>query len=372
MDELLGPEHQGKIRKVNVLTLEALTKTFQRAGTVVDSVDMQIEDGEFFTLLGPSGCGKSTILRMIAGLEEPDSGRILFDARDVTREPPNKRGIGMVFQNYALFPHLSVAQNVAFGLEVRKESSSEVKRRTASALEQVQLEKLGAARVDQLSGGQQQRVALARALVIEPKLLLLDEPLSNLDAKLRGETRAMLRAVHNASAVTTIYVTHDQEEALGMSDRIAVLNGGKVHQIDTPREIYERPATKFVADFIGRNNVIEAIVESVSGDSIVIRFGNGSRVTILPRQKAAGVELNPGTGVGVCIRAESLRLSDSNGFCSGELADVEYSGVGFSCIARTDLGNLKIEVPGSIQLPAKGQSVQFGVNEAALHLVKPS
>jgi iron(III) transport system ATP-binding protein len=368
----LGPEHQGKIRKVNVLTLEALTKSFQRAGTVVDSVDMQIEDGEFFTLLGPSGCGKSTILRMIAGLEEPDSGRILFESRDVTREPPNKRGIGMVFQNYALFPHLSVEQNVAFGLEVRKESSSEVKRRTASALDQVQLDKLGAARVDQLSGGQQQRVALARALVIQPKLLLLDEPLSNLDAKLRGETRAMLRAVHNASAVTTIYVTHDQEEALGMSDRIAVLNGGRVHQIDSPREIYERPATKFVADFIGRNNVIEALVESVTGDSAVIRFANGSGVNVHPNQKAADVTLTSGTRVGVCVRAESLRFSASNGFCTGELVDVEYSGVGFSCVARTDLGNLRIEVPGSIELPAKGQSVQFAVNESALHLVKPS
>ena len=368
----MGPEHQGKIRKVTVLTLESLTKTFQRAGTVVDSVDMQIEDGEFFTLLGPSGCGKSTILRMIAGLEEPDSGRILFDTRDVTPEPPNKRGIGMVFQNYALFPHLTVAQNVAFGLEVRKESASDIKRRTMSALEQVQLEKLGAARVDQLSGGQQQRVALARALVIQPKLLLLDEPLSNLDAKLRGETRAMLRAVHNASAVTTIYVTHDQEEALGMSDRIAVLNGGRVHQIDTPREIYERPGTKFVADFIGRNNVIDGIVESVSGDLAVIRFGNGRKVNLHSQQKAADVLLNSGTRVGVCIRAELLRFSDSDGFCSGELSDVEYSGAGFSCVARTDLGNLRIEVPGSIQLPAKGQAVQFAVNESALHLVKPS
>ena len=372
MDELLGPEHQGKVGKVNVLTLEALTKSFQRAGTVVDSVDMQIEDGEFFTLLGPSGCGKSTILRMIAGLEEPDSGRILFESRDVTREPPNKRGIGMVFQNYALFPHLSVAQNVAFGLEVRKESSSEVKRRTASALEQVQLEKLGAARVDQLSGGQQQRVALARALVIQPKVLLLDEPLSNLDAKLRGETRAMLRTVHNATAVTTIYVTHDQEEALGMSDRIAVLNGGRVHQIDTPREIYERPATKFVADFIGRNNVIEATLENVTDNSAEVRFENGSRIKLLPQQKAADVTLTSGTRVGVCVRAESLRITDSNGFCSGELADVEYSGVGYWCIARTDLGNLRIEVPGSIRLPAKGQRVLLAVNETSLHMVKAS
>jgi iron(III) transport system ATP-binding protein len=368
----LGPEHQGKSGKVSVLTLEALTKAFQRAGTVVNAVDMRIEDGEFFTLLGPSGCGKSTILRMIAGLETPDKGRILFEARDVTNDPPNKRGIGMVFQNYALFPHLSVAQNVAFGLEVRKEPSAEVKRRTALALEQVQLDSLGAARVDQLSGGQQQRVALARALVIQPKLLLLDEPLSNLDAKLRGETRAMLRAVHNATAVTTIYVTHDQEEALGMSDRIAVLNSGRVHQVDTPREIYERPATKFVADFIGRNNVIEAVVETATDASVVGRFANGSTLSVLPSQRAAGVDLQSGTRIGVCIRAETLRFSDGGGFCAGTLSDVEYSGAGYLCVARTDLGDLKLEVPGSAPLPARGDSVRLAVHEAAVHMVQAS
>jgi len=369
VDELLGPEHQGKIQKVSVLTLESLTKTFVRAGTVVDSVNMKIEDGEFFTLLGPSGCGKSTILRMIAGLEEPNSGRILFEDRDVTRDPPNKRGIGMVFQNYALFPHLTVARNVAFGLEVRKESSAEVKRRTAAALEQVKLENLGAARVDQLSGGQQQRVALARALVIQPKLLLLDEPVSNLDAKLRGETRAMLRAVHNASSVTTIYVTHDQEEALGMSDRIAVLNAGRVHQVDTPREIYERPATKFVADFIGHNNVIEAVLGNVSDQSVEARFANRSTLTLRPHQKAGDVTLSSGSRVGVCIRAESIRFADAGGFCYGTLSDVEYSGAGYACMAATDLGNLKLEIPGSVQLPAKGQSVRFTVSETSLHLV---
>src|SRR5207247_5011627 len=187
---------------------------------------------------------------MIAGFEEPASGRIFFHERDVTYDPPNRRGIGFVFQNYALFPHLSVAKNVAFGLEVRRLPSREVKERVDEALEHVQLPSLGGARVDQLSGGQQQRVALARALVIRPKLLLLDEPLSNLDAKLREETRSTLRAIHNSSGVTTIYVTHDQSEAMGMSDRIAVLNAGKIHQVAAPEEIYERPATRFVADFI--------------------------------------------------------------------------------------------------------------------------
>jgi iron(III) transport system ATP-binding protein len=338
----------------------------------VNSVDLEIHEGEFFTLLGPSGCGKSTILRMIAGLEEPDGGRILFEGRDVTLDPPNKRGIGMVFQNYALFPHLSVAQNVAFGLEVRKTPSAERNERTTSALKRVQLDSLGAARVDQLSGGQQQRVALARALVIQPKLLLLDEPLSNLDAKLRGETRTMLRAVHISSEVTTIYVTHDQEEALGMSDRIAVLNSGNILQIGSPRDIYERPATKFVADFIGHNNVIEAIVESVSQDRVVIRFSNGRKLTAGLQQSAAGVRLVPGAHVGVCVRAESLRFADESGFCSGFLTDVEYSGSGSSCIVKTDLGDLKMEIPGSVRLPAKEQPVQLAVIEETIHLVEPA
>jgi len=354
---------------VNALTLEALSKTFQRAGTVVDAVNLRIQESEFFTLLGPSGCGKSTILRMIAGLEEPVSGRILFQDRDVTFEPPNKRGIGMVFQNYALFPHLSVAQNVAFGLEVRKAPSSEIHERTAAALKQVQLDALGGARVDQLSGGQQQRVALARALVIQPKLLLLDEPLSNLDAKLRGETRAMLRTVHIASGVTTIYVTHDQEEALGMSDRIAVLNAGKIHQVATPREIYERPATRFVANFIGRNNVIDAVVERVADDAATLRFANGSKLLIQPQQRAEGVDLNPEIRVGVCIRAESLRLTNDGGFCSGVLTDAEYSGAGFSCMVKTDLGELKMVIADSEQAPVRGQSVRLTVDESSLHVV---
>ncbi|HLQ76896.1 MAG TPA: ABC transporter ATP-binding protein, partial [Terriglobia bacterium] len=317
---------------MSVLSLDALTKTFQRAGTVVDSVKLHIEAGEFFTLLGPSGCGKSTILRMIAGFEEPTSGRILFGDRDVTFDPPNQRGIGMVFQNYALFPHMSVSQNIAFGLEVRKLPSSEINTRVAAVLDQVQLSTLGSARVDQLSGGQQQRVALARALVIRPKFLLLDEPLSNLDAKLREETRSMLRAVHNASGVTTIYVTHDQEEALAMSDRIAVLNTGKIHQVATPREIYEKPATRFVADFIGHNNVVEATVKNASDRSVVIRFHNNAELTLDSQQRAPEVILTPGSRVGVCVRAESLRITTDNGIFAGVLTGVEYSGSGFSCV----------------------------------------
>jgi iron(III) transport system ATP-binding protein len=238
-------------------------------------------------------------------------------------------------------------------------------------LKRVQLDSLGAARVDQLSGGQQQRVALARALVIQPKLLLLDEPLSNLDAKLRGETRTMLRAVHSASKVTTIYVTHDQEEALGMSDRIAVLNAGNILQVGSPREIYEKPATKFVAGFIGHNNVIPATVESVSEGNVILRFANGRTLTIGNHQNAPGVQLTPKSPVGVCVRAESLRFSNEPGFCSGVLADVEYSGSGSSCIVKTDVGDLKMEVAGSTPLPAKDKPVQLTVDENSIHLVAP-
>jgi iron(III) transport system ATP-binding protein len=354
---------------VTTLTLEALTKTFQRAGTVVDSIDLRIEAGEFFTLLGPSGCGKSTTLRMIAGLEEPTGGRILFDDRNITRDPPNARGIGLVFQNYALFPHLSVAKNVAFGLEVRKLQKGEVNERVAAALQQVQLSGLGEARVDQLSGGQQQRVALARALVIRPRVLLLDEPLSNLDAKLREGTRATLRSLHSAIGLTTVYVTHDQTEAMGMSDRIALLNAGRIQQVGKPEELYERPANRFVADFIGRNNVLEATVGSVSGRSAMIRFANGRELTVDAARRANGVELAPNARIGVCLRAESLRVTSGNGTFQGVLTDVEYVGAVHSCVVKSDVGNLKVEIPSSNGRPAKGESVRLEVVEGAVHMV---
>jgi iron(III) transport system ATP-binding protein len=354
---------------VTALTLEALTKIFPRAGKVVDSIDLKIEDGEFFTLLGPSGCGKSTTLRMIAGFEEPTSGRILFDGVDVTSDPPNRRGIGFVFQNYALFPHLTVFRNVAFGLQVRKVPREEVQKRVEAALEEVQLAGLEQARVDQLSGGQQQRVALARALVIRPKLLLLDEPLSNLDAKLRAETRAALRVLHQSSGVTTVYVTHDQDEAMAMSSRIAVLHLGKVHQVGVPEDIYERPATRFVADFIGRNNVIDAVISRISQNAIVVRFADGNEITVEPNQRAPGLELKPGARVGVCLRAESLLLTTENGLFAGDVTDVEYSGPFRSCIVKTAVGNLQVEVSSTAARPSRGDYVRLAINSSAMHLV---
>jgi iron(III) transport system ATP-binding protein len=357
---------------VTALTLEALTKIFQRAGTVVDSINLEIREGEFFTLLGPSGCGKSTTLRMVAGFEEPSGGRILFNQRDITREPPNRRQIGLVFQNYALFPHLSVAKNVAFGLEVRKLARTEIDQRVTAALKQVQLESLGPARIDQLSGGQQQRVALARALVIRPDLLLLDEPLSNLDAKLREETRSMLRNLHNSTGVTTVYVTHDQAEAMGMSDRIAVMNRGRIQQVAPPEEIYERPANRFVAQFIGRNNVLDATIQKIADGAVVLLFSDGSTITTPADRHAPGVRIESGQRVAVCLRAESLRLTQNQGVFRGKVRDVEYVGSARSCVIETDLGSLLVEVPSSIARPDTGDSVQLAIHEGSAHMVSAS
>jgi len=236
-----------------------LTKRF---GTLeaVSHVSLEIGDGELFTLLGPSGCGKSTLLRLIGGFYVPDTGGIYFNGRLVNPIPPYQRNIGMVFQNYALWPHMTVWQNVAYGLKVRRLPGQEIQERVSEGLRKVNLTGLEDRYPGQLSGGQQQRVALARALVLNPELLLLDEPLSNLDAKIRVAVRSEIRKLQKELGITTIYVTHDQEEALSLSDRIAVLNQGKLFQIGTPRELYEEPATPFVADFIGVNNLIPGTV----------------------------------------------------------------------------------------------------------------
>jgi spermidine/putrescine ABC transporter ATP-binding subunit len=230
---------------------------------VVNGVDFAIEEGELFTLLGPSGCGKTTLLRLIAGFYAPDGGEVRFDDRIVNDVPPHERGIGMVFQNYALWPHMTVFGNVAYGLKLRKLGAADITDRVQGALDKVRLAGLGERYPGQLSGGQQQRVALARALVLNPKILLLDEPLSNLDAKIRIQVRAEIRKLQKELGITTVYVTHDQEEALTLSDRIAVFNQGKVLQVGPPKALYERPANRFVADFIGINNLIDGTVQSV-------------------------------------------------------------------------------------------------------------
>ena len=243
---------------MSLLTLKNISKRFDETPAVSD-VSLEVERGEFFGLLGPSGCGKTTTLRMIAGLEKPDSGFIEFDGTDITNRPAERRGFGMVFQNYALFPHLNVAENVAFGLRARHKPAAEIKDRVSAALELVQLPGYEKRRVDELSGGQQQRVAIARAIAIEPALLLFDEPLSNLDVTLREATRSELRELVARLGLTAVYVTHDQEEAFALCDRISVMMGGRILQTGPPRDLYEHPDQLPVARFLGRNNLIQVM-----------------------------------------------------------------------------------------------------------------
>ena len=263
------------------ITVRELSKRFG-AVLAVDGVTLEIADGELFTLLGPSGCGKTTLLRLIAGFHRPDAGRIRFGERDVTDLPPHARNIGMVFQNYALWPHMTVFQNVAYGLRIRRVRGSALAAQVDEGLRKVNLSGLGARYPGQLSGGQQQRVALARALVLSPDILLLDEPLSNLDAKIRVQVRAEIRKLQQALGITTVYVTHDQEEALSLSDRVAVMRDGRVLQLGPPRELYESPRTRFVADFVGTNNLVAGRVLEAAGEAVVVETGLGRLRARLP------------------------------------------------------------------------------------------
>ena len=256
------------------ITVQGLTKRFGPL-EVVSNVGFSIEEGEMFTLLGPSGCGKTTLLRLIAGFYAPDAGEVLFDGRVVNDLPPHERGIGMVFQNYALWPHMTVYENAAYGLKLRKVAPAKIAERIRAVLEKVKLGEMGDRYPGQLSGGQQQRVALARALVLNPRMLLLDEPLSNLDAKIRIQVRAEIRKLQKELGITTVYVTHDQEEALTLSDRIAVFNKGKMLQIGPPKALYERPQNRFVADFLGINNLAEGTVVAVDAAQGWLRLKTG-------------------------------------------------------------------------------------------------
>jgi iron(III) transport system ATP-binding protein len=256
------------------ITVENLTKKFGGV-TALDRVDLHVRRGELFFLLGPSGCGKTTLLRHIAGFYMPEEGRILFDDEDVTNVPPHKRNTGMMFQSYALWPHLTVAKNVAFGLEERRVPREEIKSRVARALADVRMEACADRKIAQLSGGQQQRIALARALVIRPRCLLLDEPLSNLDAKLRLEMRSEIRRICKEFGLTAIYVTHDQKEALSISDRMAILENGRIAQVGTPEEVYHRPHTRVVADFIGETNFLQGTVRGAEDGQLHVETEHG-------------------------------------------------------------------------------------------------
>ncbi len=285
------------------IRLENVTKVFGST-VAVNKVNLKIESGEFFTIIGPSGCGKSTTLRIIAGFEIPEEGKVYFDDRDVTFLRPYNRNTAMVFQNYALWPHMTVYENVAYGLRLRKLPEAEIRRRVRKVLEMVDLLGLENRYPLQLSGGQQQRVALARALVVEPEVLLLDEPLSNLDAKLRLEMREELKNLQRRLGITTVYVTHDQIEALSMSDRIAVMNKGRILQVGRPDELYFRPRELFVADFLGRSNILEGeVVEEISPGKLLVNIPSmQSQLVIAAYESLTGK-------VKVIIRPESIRLA---------------------------------------------------------------
>ncbi len=303
---------------------EEITKRF---GDVValDGVSLNVREGEFFALLGPSGCGKTTLLRVIAGLERQDEGRVYFDGRDVSDLPPHERRVAMVFQNYALWPHMTVFDNVAYGLKLKGLPKEEIAEKVRWALRLVRLEGMEDRTPFQLSGGQQQRVALARALAVEPEALLLDEPLSNLDAKLRLEMRGELRKLQRELGVTAVYVTHDQEEAMSLADRIAVMNRGRILQVGTPAEIYERPANYFVADFIGQSTFIPGTVRSASGEVYEVETNLGVMRAV---PSTPGSDFHPGEEVILAVRPENLRLGCGRGSNEVEVKVVHVAYLG--------------------------------------------
>jgi spermidine/putrescine transport system ATP-binding protein len=340
MDITKTPEHAtesrasaaaGSAGPIPAIELVGIAKRFQtRTGVVaaVERVDLIIGEGEFFSLLGPSGCGKTTTLRMIGGFEEPTQGQILLYGDEVVGVPPNHRDVNMVFQSYALFPHMSVFDNVAFGLRRKSVSKTETRTRVNDMLELVQLDGKSDRRPRELSGGQQQRVALARALVNRPRALLLDEPLAALDLKLRQAMQLELKRIQREVGITFVFVTHDQNEALTMSDRLIVMNAGRIEQLGTPRDVYERPRTRFVAGFIGTSNIISGTVESLDGTSAVLRTGPDEMI-VAPDAVAAGATI--GHPIDVTVRPEKIVLSadpPDPGRCAirGRVTEVVYMG----------------------------------------------
>lgn len=347
-----------------LLSLKNLSKRFDKTDAVT-GVSLDVERGEFFGLLGPSGCGKTTTLRMIAGLEKPDAGTIEFDGSDITNLPAERRGFGMVFQNYALFPHLNVSENVAFGLRARHRPKPEIRERVKGALELVQLPGYEKRRVDELSGGQQQRVAIARAIAIEPALLLFDEPLSNLDVALREETRGELRELVTRLGLTAVYVTHDQEEAFALCDRISVMAGGRILQTGRPRDLYEHPAQLSVARFLGRNNLIRVVRLSSSNEEIgEFKTLDGGHTIRIPVNGKDLVPLNQPCIL--AIRPEHVQIKSTNGnhenALTGTVREVNFAGATSSI--KLDANGLILE---ALALEADG----FGINDRCTIVLPP-
>ena len=339
------------------ITIDKLVKKFGDA-VALNGISLRIEPGELFFLLGPSGCGKTTLLRNIAGFYIPDEGRIFFGDEDVTNLPPHKRNTGMMFQSYALWPHMTVAKNVAFGLEERRVPKAELRQRVQAALESVQMGPYAERKIAQLSGGQQQRVALARALVIRPRCVLLDEPLSNLDARLRLEMRSEIRRVCKENGLTAIYVTHDQKEALSISDRMAVLEGGRIAQIGTPEQVYRRPKTRVVADFIGETNFLNGKMQSLDGAKALVETSEGLFEGILgdPEWKPSA-----GDAVSLSIRPESWSLRSAPtamNSVKGRIGESVYLGEVAQYRLRGSAHDLKV-FELNPHISARGQGQEF-------------
>ena len=317
------------------VTIDGISKAYQAGVPVLKPIQLEVADGELFFLLGPSGCGKSTLLRILSGLVRPDGGTIRFDGRDITSLPPEKRRAAMVFQNYALWPHLSVFENVAFGLRAEGADRATIRREVTAALELVQLADCADRRVPSLSGGQQQRVALARALAVRPALLLLDEPLSNLDARLRDTMRREIRRICKERQLTAIYVTHDRQEALSMADRLAVMQGGEIRQLGAPEEVYQFPVDRFVAGFLGDANFLSGkVTDEGRFSSIFGEFELQSR----------GMKLQPGGNVTAAIRPERIRVTSTP--CPGSFPAVltERNFLGESCEWKFEAGGVELAV----------------------------
>lgn len=348
------------------LILENISKHFGDF-VAVDKMSLSIEKGEFVSLLGPSGCGKTTTLQMIAGLHEPTEGRISLDGEDITDKPPNRRGLGIVFQSYALFPHMTVAENVSFGLEMRDIKAAQRQRKVAAALEQVKLSDFSHRYPGELSGGQRQRVALSRALVIEPPVLLLDEPLSNLDAKLRENMQIELRLLQQSIGVTTILVTHDQSEALSMSDRVVVMNKGKVVQIDTPVGMYDAPIDAFVSDFVGKTNLFQGTVRQLGQGRVTVEV-NG----VLIEAKAENLSI--GMAVFVSLRPEKIELgaADAEGGVAGEVDNAIFHGDQWLYKVSSALGNMILTEPNTGAKPRQRKDkVRLIWDENAVRVLVP-
>lgn len=367
---------QGVGSNKNDVEIKGAFKQFG-ANVVLNGIDLEVKQGELLTLLGPSGCGKSTTLNLIAGFLDPDRGEVHIKGNNVTKVPPYKRDLGMVFQTYSLFPHMTVYENLSFGLKLRKVGKAEQKKKISKALELVKMSGLENRYPRELSGGQRQRVAISRALVVEPELLLLDEPLSNLDAKLRHELRAEIKRLQKEIGVTTIFVTHDQEEALSMSDRVVVMNAGKIEQISTPTEIYNHPKTEFVFQFIGKSNCFEGNVSAVDKRKVAVKIG--SDITHVDTNNVMGNESNLKTGdeVKLYIRPEKLQIvsldeksSSPLDFHRAKISQMNYLGTSWEINVLLQGKSIQVLTSAFDSSWQNGSEVLIGWSPSEVMLVK--